>query len=204
MSKPGRAVKAVIVALLVVSAVTVVMAARAMPEGYSWRAHSISESAAQGLRSAWIARLGFLCFGFAVAALALTARGQWGRAAFGMHLAFAVCMFGTATFSHRPWFNDVPFDPFEDFLHSVTATAMGFAFSLGVLARFFARGPGDAGRQVLDVVALALAAAMPFLAEAGPSYAGLVQRVMFATGYLWYGAEAMLLSSAGPCNDPKA
>jgi hypothetical protein len=42
-------------------------------------------------------------------------------------------MVATAAFSARSWETAVPFDGTEDSLHSVTATAMVFAFTLGVV-----------------------------------------------------------------------
>ena len=50
-----------------------------MPDGYSWRFHSISESAAQAQRDAWIARLSFLCFGAGVLFLCFAMRSRWSR-----------------------------------------------------------------------------------------------------------------------------
>lgn len=68
-----------VVPLLLLSAMLVVLAAWAMPEGYSWRSLSISESAAQGQLHGWIARLAFLCFGTGVLLLALCMRERWPR-----------------------------------------------------------------------------------------------------------------------------
>jgi hypothetical protein len=65
-------------------------------------------------------------------------------------------MVGTAAFSHQPWLDGVPFDPVEDFLHSLTATVTGFAFALGVRARFLQREKSDRMGWVLDVTTVAL------------------------------------------------
>ena len=162
-----------------------------MPESYSWLIHTTSESAAQGLQGAWLARLGFLLFGFAVLWLAALLSTTWARAASWMHLAFGILMIGTAAFSHRPFIPGVPFDPVEDWLHSFSATLMGFAFSLGVFFRFLQRGK-SIGR-VLDLVALASAIGIPLLMMRFPGIGGLVQRLMFLVAYLWYGTEAWRL-----------
>jgi hypothetical protein len=76
--------------------------------------------------------LGFLLFGLGVLWLAETLIDNWAHAATLVHVAFGVLMIGTAAFSHRPFIPGVPFDPVEDWLHSLIATLMGFAFSLGV------------------------------------------------------------------------
>jgi len=162
-----------------------------MPPGYSWLTHTTSESAAQALEGAWLARLGFILFGLAVIWLASFKSPVWARAAVWFHLAFGVCMVGTAAFSHHPWLAGVPFDPVEDILHSLTATVMGFAFALGVVVRFWQRGTEDRVGRVLDVTAVAAATFLPLLMATQPEIIGLLQRLMFAVAYLWYGREAL-------------
>ena len=181
----------VVVALLLASAALVVAAALAMPPPYAWRVHSISESAAQGLQHAWIARLGFLSFGFAVLILALACKRHWGRAAFWSHVAFAVLMLATAAFSHKPWLPGVPSDSTEDLFHSITATAMGFAFALGVAARLFERSRTRVWSRAFDAVALVAATLLSPIGALSPGIGGLLQRVMFAVAYLWYASEAI-------------
>lgn len=172
------------------------MAAVAMPVGYSWRMHSISESAAQGLQHAWIARLAFICFGSAVLVLSLAMRQTWSRLTYWMHLVFATSILGTAAFSHKPWIAGVPFDEFEDFLHSVGATGMGFAFCFGVVARLFQRNRIELPNRALDVLALVVATGMPMLSVLYPDSGGLIQRAMFVVAYVWYGAEALCLRNS--------
>ncbi|MFN0299590.1 MAG: DUF998 domain-containing protein [Burkholderiales bacterium] len=128
-----------VVLLLAASATCLLTAPLSMPDSYSWLTNAISESAAQGLQSAWIARLGFVLFGCGVLWLAGSLKMVWARGTYWVRIAFGVCMVGTAAFSHKPWLANVPFDPFEDLLHSVTATGMGFAFSFGVVARLLQR-----------------------------------------------------------------
>jgi hypothetical protein len=189
---PSRALPGII-ALLVISAVLLAVAPLFMPADYSWMANTTSESAAQGLEHAWVARLGFLVFGLAVLWLAAALREVWARAALWFHAAFGVFMVATATFSHRHWVVGAHFDPIEDSLHSFTASAMGFAFSFGVLARLVQRGrQGESGR-VLDAVALVAATVIPLLMTRLAGIDGVIQRLMFMVAYLWYGREAWLL-----------
>jgi hypothetical protein len=177
-------------ALLAASAVCVAVAPFLMPDSYSVVEHSVSESAGQGVEGAWLARFGFLFLGFAVLLIANRAEqwGVWGRLA---HRVYGVAMIATATFAHRPW-EDIPFDVFEDFLHSAAATVVGFAFTVGVLLVSLNRPTSQRAARSLDGVAILAAivvsAAVMFeLIDA----AGLVQRVMFGIGYLWYGIEAI-------------
>lgn len=182
-----------ILVLLALSLAAILAAPLLLGEGYSWLIHTTSEAAAQGLQGAWLTRLGFLLFGFAVLWLALTSAGTWARAATWMHLAFGVLMISTASFSHRPFIASMPCDPFEDLLHSITATVMGFAFSFGVMTRFFQRERRFSLAGIYDLIALGAAIVIPLLMAAGIGPAGLIQRVMFLVAYGWYGAEAYSL-----------
>jgi len=182
-----------VIVLLALSALAILLAPFVVFPTYSWKSNVISQSAGQGIDGAWVARTGFLLFGFAVLRLATSLRSVWARGTYLCHMAFGVFMVSAAAFSERPWLPYIPFDTFEDFLHSVTATGMGFAFTLGVLTRFVQRGrAGESGRR-LDIIALGAAVALPLLGWLWPSYAGLAQRVMFLIAYLWYGNEALVL-----------
>jgi hypothetical protein len=182
--------------LLALSLGVLLLAPVLMPEGYTWLFHTTSEAAAQGLQGAWLMRLGFLLFGFAVLWLTLASDTVWARATTWMHLAFGILMISTAAFSHRPFIAGVPFDPVEDLLHSITATLMGFAFSFGVLARFLQRHKKNSVAAVLDLIAVLAAVVFPLLMAAQPAWAGLFQRLMFFTAYAWYGKEAYTLHIA--------
>lgn len=180
-----------IIVLLLASASLIALAPLAMPTGYSWLSNSISESAAQGLRDAWIARLGFLLFGMAVLWLALSRKTIWARGTYWMQLVFAMCMLGTAAFSHQPWLAGVPSDPFEDLLHSITATGMGFAFTFGVVVRFMQRSRHELFARLIDIVAIVAATLLSPVGVMLPSVAGLLQRVMFVVAYFWFAYEAL-------------
>ncbi len=183
--------------LLVISAVSLGIAPLLMPPTYSWIANGTSESAAQGVMHAWVARLGFLAFGLGVCWLAGALKRVWARAALWLHAAFGVLMIATAAFSHRPWAPDVQFDPVEDTLHSFTATAMGFAFSFGVLARLMQRGRvGESGR-VFDGVTLVAATVIPLVMASFEGLDGVIQRLMFLVAYFWYARETLLLRQLG-------
>ncbi len=183
--------------LLAVSALSLLGASLVMPESYSWLSNTTSESGAQGVAGAWLARLGFLTFGLAVLWLAATLRSVWARGANWLHAAFGVFMIATAAFSHRPWVASAPFDPVEDFLHSFTATAMGFAFALGVLVRLLQREKHDLSGRTFDIAALVVATVIPILMVYLPTMDGLIQRIMFLTAYLWYGNEVLLVRAPG-------
>lgn len=179
--------------LLTVSAISLAASPWLMPEGYSWISNTTSESAAQGIEGAWLARLGFLAFGLAVLGLSASLRSVWARGTMWFHASFGACMTAAAAFSHRPWMAGIPFDPVEDFLHSCAATAMGFAFALGVLVRFFQRKRTQEPGSGFDIAAVVAACVCPLLMVWLPGVEGLLQRLMFLTAFLWYGNEARLV-----------
>lgn len=190
--------------LLFVSALSLLGAPLVMPEGYSWLSNTTSESGAQGVAGAWLARLGFLTFGLAVLWLAAYMRSVWARGVKWLHAAFGAFMTATAAFSHRPWVANIPYDPVEDYLHSFTATAMGFAFALGVLVRLLQRERHDCYGRAFDLAALVVATVIPVLMLYLPTMDGLIQRLMFVTAYLWYGNEALRVRAHArvACNKP--
>jgi len=197
---PGFAI--CILLLFVLSALALAIAPTWMPEGYSWFAHTISESAAQSLESAWLARLGFLFFGLAVIWLAIASKPRWGQAIVWMHLAFGVLMLATAAFSHKPWLEGVPFDSIEDAIHSFTATTLGFAFSFGVLLRLLQQWGQVQSWKIVNPLALCASTLIPVLMLFQPDIAGLVQRLMFLVAYIWYGKETMELYHSLSIKDP--
>ena len=99
-----------IVACLGGSALALALAPLLMPDAYSWVSHTTSESAAQGVSGAWLARLGFLMFGLAVLWLTALAGARWERWGRLFQAMFGVLMTATAAFSHRPFEPDVVFD----------------------------------------------------------------------------------------------
>lgn len=177
--------------LLASSGAAFLLAPVALPPAYSWVRHSVSESAAQGLAGAWVARSGFLLFGFAVIWLAVARRprwGSWGAAALG---TFGAMMFATAAYSHRPWLPGVPFDAVEDLLHSATATIMGTAFAVGVVLVGLGRRNASRLDRALDGIALLASVVIPLAMSQGTDYTGLLQRCMFLTAYVWFGRETL-------------
>lgn len=59
-------VRGTAVSLLILSVLALLFAPSQMPASYDWVQHTTSESAAQGIEGAWVARLGFMLFGLVV------------------------------------------------------------------------------------------------------------------------------------------
>jgi hypothetical protein len=178
------------VAGLAVSALALGLAPLLMPPSYSWVAHTTSESAAQGVPGAWLARGAFLLFGTGVVMIAVLARDRWGRWGAGLHLAFGLSMIAAGVFSARPWDARLPFSQLEDLLHSVAATAMGFAFAIGVALVALERWKHTRAWRLTDLAAVIASVALPLAMVGVVGLAGVLQRTMFLVAYTWYGIEA--------------
>lgn len=177
--------------LLLASALALGIAPVLMPDTYSLVAHGTSDSAAQGVSWAWIARLGFLLFGVGVLWLAVLARPRWGVIGTSRLGLFGGFMVMASMFSTRSWESGATFDVTEDLLHSVAATAMGFAYTAGVVVVAIRRATHGARVRALDLLAVTSATVLPLVMLALPYAYGALQRPLFVIAYLWYGAEAI-------------
>ncbi len=169
-------------ALFAASIALLGLAPLVMPTSYSWIEHTTSESAAQGVSGAWMARAGFGAYGAAVAVLVWRRRDRWNLATLVSHGLFAGSMLLVAAFSSRSWEEAAPFDRWEDRIHSAGATTMGFAFVVGVISR----AVGTRRASVLDASAVVAATVLPLGMLAFSQVRGVLQRLMFAIAFLWY------------------
>ena len=160
----------------------------ALPESYSWVRLGTSESAAQGVPGAWVARTGFVVFGLSVLGVAVQRHRAWKSLATALHSLFGVSMVMVAVYAHAPWEPGVPYVRLEDQLHSVAASLVGFSFIAGVLVTLIVRRPRTAIALSGDLAALVVAAVVPLLMDTGVW--GVLQRLMFLTAAAWYAAEA--------------
>jgi hypothetical protein len=195
---PTRAPALAVLLGLGASAVALALAPVLMPEDYSWVANTTSESAAQGLDGAWLGRLGLWLFGLAVLLAARVLATSWGAVATWLHVTFGVLLTASAVFSTRSWRTGAAFDRTEDALHSVAATAMGFAFAFGVVAVLVGLGGQRPLLRAAGVVAVAASVVLPLGMALWPDAAGVLQRAMFAVAYLWYAIEVTRGLTRGP------
>lgn len=176
---------------LAASALTLGVAPSLMPDDYSWVANTTSESAAQGVSGAWLARLGMLLFGASVLLCTTASATAWRRSAVVLHASFGVLMVAGAVFSSRSWRAGAPFDRTEDALHSFAATAMGFAFAFGVVAVLLESDGSHRWSRGIGVVAVVASVVLPIGMAVWSEKRGLLQRTMFAIAYGWYATEAV-------------
>lgn len=177
-----------ITALLVAALGAFAFAPTLVPESYSWVEHGISESAAQGIDGAWLARGGLILYGLAVVWLVGIRHSTWGPLATALFAVFGASMFGVAAFAARPWEEDAVFVKTEDMLHSVFAGSAGFAFVVGILTLIVVRRHRSVRAAIPDWGAFLVAAIVPLTAST--SIWGALQRLMFFTSAVWYAREA--------------
>ncbi|MBX3098389.1 MAG: DUF998 domain-containing protein [Salinibacterium sp.] len=162
-----------------------------MPEDYSWVTNSISESGAQQLPGAWLARSGFLLFGLGAVLTAIVRARVWRWGAVYLLAAFGVLLICCAAFSTRQWVSDAPFDPTENVLHSLAATVMGFCYGIGVLLVVILDRTMMPAQRVLGYVAVTSSVVLPISVGLVPSLGGVLQRLMFAIAFAWFIIEAV-------------
>lgn len=144
----------------------------ALPD-YDPVALSVSESAAQGVPGAWVARAGFPLL--AVAVWSVLPHLDYGRVSRTSYRIFAAGLIGVAIWSHEPYLPGRDYDHVEALLHSVVASGMGFAIVNAEL--FAARYTRKWRHLALAILYLGLPLAMSVL----PELAGVLQRLMFVT-----------------------
>ncbi|CAN5787182.1 hypothetical protein BH23ACT4_BH23ACT4_02810 [soil metagenome] len=188
-----RARSGAILVGLALSAFALALAPLLMPDSYSWMVNTTSESAAQGVSGAWLARFGLGAFGLAVLVIAWS-HPSWPPVARSAHIGFGVLMTVTAVASTRPWVAGISFRVVEDQIHSFAATGMGFAFAIGILAVVL--GERRSGRliRLSDVIAIVASVVIPLSMAALPERAGVLQRAMFIVAYFWYAVAARELT----------
>lgn len=189
ISREQLAAAAVAVAF-VVSGVCLAIAPSLMPESYSWVRHAISETAAQGVARAWVAKLGFVLSASAILLLAANRGLGWGARSRSVHRLYAALVFGLAAFSLKPW-TAGSFNEFEDVVHSVLAPAAGVVFTIGVLLVSARRAPAARLARLLDWVVVIAMVMLPLVMLGVSSVAGAAQRAVVLVGYVWYVAEAI-------------
>lgn len=175
--------------LFLTSVMALLIAPVLMPESYDWIVHTTSESGAQGIEGAWLARSGFVLYGIAVLLL-VAIKKDWNPSARFIHTIFGFSMIGNAVFSSRPWLAELPYDVLEDTLHSWMSGLVGTAFTVGVLGVFLQRRKTDWFSRSVDSIAILTSIIITLIMFGdGEGFAGLVQRIMFSVSYLWYAKE---------------
>ena len=174
---------------LAISATLLGAAPAWMPRGFDWRRHTVSDSAAQDLPHAWLARAGLALLGIASVQLAIDAAHLGSAARLGLAL-FGVGMISSGAWSRRPWQHTASFDQRADRIHSLSARTAGMGYVAAGLAHVSDRWHVADTHLAITVAAQVTALVCPAITFRVPRVGGVAQRVMFGVSYLWIGSLA--------------
>lgn len=167
---------------VIVAFTAIAIAPYVVAPDYSVVANAISELGAQETPNAWVMNTGFVVYGLGVL---VDAAGRLRRAPIvGIAFAvFGVAMIMNAVFSHRPIDPTLAYDVREDELHSLFATIVGFAFTIGAVSQSILER--RRWRRLACYGAAVMAVVLPLGMLQYPAVAGLLQRLMFAVSFAW-------------------
>lgn len=155
-----------------------------MPDGYSWIANTISESGAQGIDRAWVARAGVATAGVAVMMLVLAAGDLLPATSRLAFFLYALALFAAVAFPEKPWFEGSEGNLTAD-LHTAAAFLAGLCFAVGVIALSPHRSPTEKATRLFDTAMVGMIVTIPPLMLLFVSYEGLLQRILVVMGYAW-------------------
>ena len=163
----------------------IVIAHIVVGEQYLWYRHSISQLAGQGYELAWIMRAGFIGFGLLVQ-IAGTGRMRAARRYWYRELplmAYGLCIVGSGIFSAAPFIEGVAYSEQEAQLHTLFATAGGWALTTGILLYMLTDRLNL--RKAVHGVALLLTMSVASAFFALPAMSGAFQYSLWVVGFSW-------------------
>ncbi len=179
--------------MFVTSAVALAVAPVFLPPSYSWVENTVSESAGQGVRGAWLVRSGVLLTSLAAVLLSVRARGLWNRSCRTAFRFYAFALLGVAFFADGPW-NKVPYNRSEAFFHTFSAFWAAVGFALGVLAVNRTRSRDARLTKAFDWVVALGTGMIPVAMLVFLGQAGLLQRLLAVAGYTWLILETVRIA----------
>lgn len=178
---------------LAVSMVLLAIAPVFLPDTYSPIEHTLSESGAQGVPTAFVFRSGLIFAATAVLVMTMEAGAVWGGRARLWLRVYALAVVGLALFPESPW-DGGGHDETVAFLHTMAGVVGAIAFIVGIAMVSFSR-PRRARARVFDFVVAGAVAVIPQLMLVTPAD-GMLQRVMVLLGYVWLFSEAQRMVDA--------
>ena len=186
----------VVGAVFLASCLCLAVAPVLMPDAYSPVTMAISDTAAQGVPHAWVARLGFLLSAAAIVLLARSRASNWGPWGRALHTLYAVLVVALAVFSQKPWAGG-PFNEIENLTHSILAPVAGVVFTAGVVVVSMRRASRDRLARLLDGVTIGAMLVLPVIMLGVSGLDGASQRTAVVLGYLWYAFETLRMARTG-------
>lgn len=151
-------------------------------DGYLLFKNTTSHLGAQNTPNAWIMNTTFCLLGIA------TMIEGW------IHLKkyyfqkiiifiFGIGLIFTGFFHHAPIIEDIPYSIFEDQMHSIFATIVGFSFTLFAISVAFIEK--ETLNRIIAFLIGIVATGLSILMFYVPDYAGLWQRLIFNFSFAW-------------------
>lgn len=142
----------------------------------------ISHLGAQSTPNAWIMNAAFVLVGLSsILEGWLHLRKMWFHRILLSIFGFGLIM--VAVFRHAPIVEGIEFDAFEDKLHSIFASLVGFMFTVLAISTAFIE---KALKHRITDIAVGLAATLlSVLMQLLPAFAGLWQRAIFIMSFTW-------------------
>jgi len=146
-----------------------------------WR-NTTSHLGAQGAPYAWLMNGSFILMAVATAQLAFTRMRSYGFQQVCIAV-FSIGLVGTALFRHAPIVEGLVFSVFEDHMHSVFASLVGFSFTLfAVSTAFIVR---NRTHRIVSISVATSSVILSILIFSTPEFAGVWQRIMFIVSFAW-------------------
>ena len=151
-------------------------------EGYLLFKNTTSQLGAQSTPNAWIMNLTFFLLGTA------SIIEGWRHLKNYYFQKILITIFGlglmfTAYFHHAPIIDGIPYSIFEDKMHSIFASIVGFSFTIFAISVAFIEK--EIQKRILAFLTGLIATGLSLLMFNVPDYAGLWQRLIFILSFAW-------------------
>ncbi len=151
-------------------------------EEYSILKNTTSQLGAQNTPNAWIMNLVFILAGSASIVEGWIHLKQYWFQKFVITI-FGLTLILTALFQTAPIVEGIPFNDYEDRMHTFFANIVGFSFAVFAFsAAFIERTTGE---RALALLVSILAIGLSVLMFSFAGYAGILQRTMFIIAFGW-------------------
>jgi hypothetical protein len=152
---------------------------------YDWRAHTISELAAQHYHYRWIMKIGFILFGGTLA-VGITNKLINGNGILLTELPiliYGLAILVSGLYSTKPIVDGIEYSEFESKIHSYAAQIAGIAFSVGLLIHGFSET--NRNLKIIHYATFGFVVGFSALFGIMDSNIGIVQRVMYVGSFVW-------------------
>ncbi len=151
-------------------------------EGYSILKNTTSHLGAQNTPNSWIMNWTFVFLGVSciVDSVRYLKNNNTSKLLLIMFSSFLIL---GGIFKHMPIDVSINYNVFEDFLHSVFASATGFSFVLLTFSTLLTKQSKTI--KIMSILMGMLATILSILIFQIPEYMGIFQRIIFITSFFW-------------------